>query len=62
MPGWREVCDDCLTTIFNHHYMCAQCGYMTCIDCSKQYIQLSIEKRKSRTTKYSMVSSIECLF
>ncbi|CAF2410229.1 unnamed protein product [Rotaria sp. Silwood2] len=46
MAGWREVCDECLTTLFNYHYMCKQCGYMICIECSKQFSQLTIEKRK----------------
>lgn len=48
MAGWREVCDECLTTLFNCHYMCKQCGYMTCIDCSKQLLHLSVEKRRSK--------------
>lgn len=47
MAGWREVCDECSTTLFNYHYMCKQCGYMTCIECSNQFSQSSIEKRKS---------------
>jgi len=46
MAGWREVCDECYTTLFNHHYMCQQCGYMICIECSNQYAQLTFEKRK----------------
>lgn len=46
MAGWREVCDECLTTLFNAHYMCTQCGYMICIECSNQLSQISIEKRK----------------
>ena len=48
MPGWREVCDECLTTLFNYHYMCKQCGYMVCIECSNQFSQLTLEKRKSK--------------
>lgn len=51
MAGWREVCDECYTTLFNHHYMCQQCGYMICIECSNQYAQLTFEKRKSKTKK-----------
>jgi len=47
MAGWREVCDECFTTLFNYHYMCKQCGYMVCIECSNQFSQLTIEKRKS---------------
>ena len=47
MAGWREVCDDCSTTLFNYHYMCKQCGYMVCIECSNQYAQSSLDKRKS---------------
>ncbi|CAF3492184.1 unnamed protein product [Rotaria socialis] len=46
MAGWREVCDECLTTLFNCHYMCKQCGYMICIDCSKQLVYLSAEKKR----------------
>ncbi len=52
MPGWREVCDECFTTLFNYHYMCKQCGYMVCIECSNQFYQLTIEKRKSRNFKF----------
>jgi Fe2+ or Zn2+ uptake regulation protein len=48
MEGWREVCDECSTTLFNYHYMCKQCGYMACIECSNQFSQLTIEKRKSK--------------
>jgi len=48
MAGWREVCDECFTTLFNYHYMCKQCGYMVCIECSNQFSQLTIEKRKSK--------------
>ena len=47
MAGWREVCDECLTTLFNYHYMCTQCGYMICIECSNQLSQTNLEKRKS---------------
>ena len=47
MAGWREVCDECTTTLFNYHYMCKQCGYMICVECANQFSQLSIEKRKS---------------
>ena len=48
MAGWREVCDDCSTTLFNYHYMCKQCGYMVCMECSDQYAQSSLDKRKSK--------------
>lgn len=48
MAGWREVCDECLTTLFNFHYMCKECGYMICIECSNQFSQLPIEKRRSK--------------
>ena len=51
MAGWREVCDECSTTLFNYHYMCKQCGYMICIECSNQFSQLTIEKRKSKNLK-----------
>ncbi|UJR20979.1 hypothetical protein I4U23_024085 [Adineta vaga] len=46
MAGWREVCDDCSTTLFNYHYMCKQCGYMVCIECYNQFSQLTNERRK----------------
>jgi len=29
----REMCDSCETTIFNVHWACARCGYVTCLDC-----------------------------
>lgn len=47
MAGWREVCDECFTTLFNYHYMCQQCGYMVCIECSNQFAQMSADRRKS---------------
>ncbi|CAF3441956.1 unnamed protein product [Rotaria socialis] len=46
MAGWREVCDECSTTLFNYHYMCKECGYMLCIECSNELSQISGEKRK----------------
>ncbi|XP_050529543.1 uncharacterized protein LOC126899059 isoform X2 [Daktulosphaira vitifoliae] len=33
--GVREMCDVCLTTIFNYHWACAKCGFGVCIDCVK---------------------------
>lgn len=48
MPGWREVCDDCSTTLFNCHSMCKLCGYMICIECVNRYSQMNPEKRKSK--------------
>lgn len=47
MPGWREVCDECATTLFNHHYMCRECGLMICIECFDQFSQIPLEKRRS---------------
>ena len=47
MAGWREVCDECSTTLFNYHYMCKVCGYMVCIECSNEFTQMNIDKRKS---------------
>lgn len=51
MAGWREVCDDCSTTLFNFHYMCQICGYMICIECFHEYSQMNIDKRKSKKNK-----------
>ena len=48
MAGWREVCDECLTTLFNYHYMCTQCGYMVCIECGSQLSQMTVDKRISK--------------
>jgi len=48
IAGWREVCDECSTTLFNYHYMCKICGYMICIECSNEFSQLNTEKRKSK--------------
>jgi hypothetical protein len=45
MAGWREVCDECSTTLFNYHYMCKICGYMICIECCSQ---MNTDKRKSK--------------
>jgi len=33
--GIREMCDICLTTIFNYHWACSICGFSACIDCVK---------------------------
>ena len=49
MPDWREVCDECSTTLFNHHYMCKQCGYMTCIECWHRIVKMSKERRRSNS-------------
>ncbi|CAF1263352.1 unnamed protein product [Rotaria sordida] len=46
MAGWREFCDQCSTTLFNCHYMCKECGYMLCIECSNELSQINTEKRK----------------
>jgi hypothetical protein len=48
MAGWREVCDECSTTLFNYHYMCKICGYMVCIECSTEFSQMNTDKRKSK--------------
>ena len=57
MPGWREVCDECSTTLFNCHYMCKICGYMICIECVHRYSQMNPEKRKSKQNKSSRILS-----
>ena len=33
MTGVREMCDVCDATLFNHHWACARCGFVVCIDC-----------------------------
>lgn len=40
--GIREMCDVCLTTIFNYHWACAKCGFGVCIDCVKVSLYLYI--------------------
>ena len=52
MAGWREVCDNCSTTLFNYHCMCKECGCMLCMECSNELSQMTIEKRKSIFFKY----------
>ena len=29
----RENCDVCVTSIFNFHWTCGSCGFVSCIDC-----------------------------
>lgn len=29
----KETCDICVTTIFNYHWICEQCGLSVCLDC-----------------------------
>ncbi|XP_026816399.1 lysine-specific demethylase 3A-like isoform X3 [Rhopalosiphum maidis] len=41
--GVREMCDVCLTTIFNYHWACAKCGFGVCIDCVKARLNGSSE-------------------
>ncbi len=62
MAGWREVCDECLTTLFNYHYMCKQCGYMVCIECSNQFSQLTLEKRKSNIFFFQRLIFIKIIY
>ncbi len=33
MTGVREMCDVCDSTLFNHHWACARCGFVVCVDC-----------------------------
>ncbi len=33
VPGVREMCDVCTTTLFNMHWVCHKCGFVVCIDC-----------------------------
>eukprot|EP00794_Sanderia_malayensis_P005514 gene5514-6199_t len=33
VPGIREMCDACATTIFNIHWVCEKCGFGVCLDC-----------------------------
>jgi len=35
VPGVREMCDVCETTLFNIHWVCSDCGFVVCIDCYK---------------------------
>ncbi|KAI4495689.1 hypothetical protein M0802_008524 [Mischocyttarus mexicanus] len=35
LPGVRELCDVCETTLFNYHWACRKCGFVVCIDCYK---------------------------
>ena len=34
--GFREMCDDCRTTLFNFHWVCRECGFCVCNDCYKE--------------------------
>ena len=38
IPGVREMCDDCSTSIFNFHFICIFCGHVTCIPCGEKTI------------------------
>jgi len=33
--GVREMCDVCVTTLFNYHWTCHNCGFVVCISCYK---------------------------
>lgn len=35
VDGIREMCDVCATTLFNYHWICADCGFVACLDCFK---------------------------
>ncbi|CAH1134619.1 unnamed protein product [Ceutorhynchus assimilis] len=35
VPGVREMCDACETTLFNYHWTCRKCGFVVCLDCYK---------------------------
>ncbi|XP_060860355.1 lysine-specific demethylase 3A-like isoform X4 [Metopolophium dirhodum] len=47
--GVREMCDVCLTTIFNYHWACAKCGFGVCIDCVKARLNGSSELPNAAT-------------
>lgn len=47
--GVREMCDVCLTTIFNYHWACAKCGFGVCIDCVKARINGSSKSPNAAT-------------
>ncbi|XP_050439133.1 uncharacterized protein LOC126844775 isoform X2 [Adelges cooleyi] len=36
--GVREMCDVCLTTIFNYHWACNKCGFGVCIGCVRSRV------------------------
>lgn len=45
VPGVREMCDVCVTTLFNIHWVCSDCGFVVCIDCYKS----KIDREKKET-------------
>jgi len=34
-PMVREMCDVCVTTIFNYHWACTTCGFVACVTCKR---------------------------
>lgn len=40
VTGVREMCDVCDTTLFNIHWVCHKCGFVTCLDCYKSRKQM----------------------
>ena len=41
--GCREVCDVCCTSLFNFHWLCPKCGFVTCLDCYDCYVESKLE-------------------
>ncbi|XP_029645559.1 probable JmjC domain-containing histone demethylation protein 2C isoform X3 [Octopus sinensis] len=52
VTGVREMCDVCDTTLFNIHWVCHKCGFVTCLDCYKSRKQLvdddAAEEKKTK--------------
>lgn len=56
VPGVREMCDVCATTIFNYHWTCGCCGFTVCPDCyrdRKNLLQNAWSKNRKDRDGYS---------
>ena len=63
VAGVREMCDVCVTTLFNIHWFCSDCGFVVCIDCYAARKELDSGTSSSSSSSSSStveVSSRNC--
>ncbi|XP_003747085.1 lysine-specific demethylase 3A [Galendromus occidentalis] len=49
--GVREMCDVCSTTIFNLHWTCGHCGFVSCTDCFRSRMDRKVMAKNTDPIK-----------
>ncbi|XP_014666037.1 PREDICTED: LOW QUALITY PROTEIN: lysine-specific demethylase 3B-like [Priapulus caudatus] len=57
VQGVREMCDVCMTTLFNFHWVCFRCGFVVCLDCYRTRMKDTESKEASDAPPASVVTS-----